>query len=245
MTIEVSRRQLMASAGGMVLASFALPSSLRKILDGAAPAARGARLTSAPISEIRARRRADAGEPVLRPLLRHHARRARLRRPERAEEPVFYQPDADNPDEYLLPVPHRHPQHQRAEPALQQPQLGSAARLVGQRGDGRVRDRAPGRRRRRRPVHDGLLQARRHPVPLGPGRRLHHLRRLPLLDAGPDLAEPAVPDDRPDRPGGRDRRPDLRQLRPVRGLLAGRPTRRCSPRPASPGRSTRRSTTTA
>src|SRR6202167_1538766 len=43
----------MASAGGMVLASFALPSSLRKILDGAAPAARSsARLTSAPISEI-------------------------------------------------------------------------------------------------------------------------------------------------------------------------------------------------
>src|ERR1700677_3268147 len=42
----------MASAGGMVLASFALPSSLRKILDGAAPAARNARLTSAPISEI-------------------------------------------------------------------------------------------------------------------------------------------------------------------------------------------------
>ena len=34
MTIDVSRRQLMASAGGMVLASFALPSSLRKIIDG-------------------------------------------------------------------------------------------------------------------------------------------------------------------------------------------------------------------
>ena len=33
MTIEVTRRQLMASAGGMVLASFALPSSLRKILE--------------------------------------------------------------------------------------------------------------------------------------------------------------------------------------------------------------------
>jgi phospholipase C len=50
-TIELSRRQLMASAGGMVLASFALPPSLRKILDGA-PAARSARAT-APISEIK------------------------------------------------------------------------------------------------------------------------------------------------------------------------------------------------
>ena len=40
-----------------------------------------------------------------------------------------------------------------------------------------------------------------------------------LLGARPDLAEPAVPDDRPDRPGGRGRRPDLRQLRAVRGLF--------------------------
>ena len=37
MTIELTRRQLLASAGGMVLASFALPPSLRKILE-AAPA---------------------------------------------------------------------------------------------------------------------------------------------------------------------------------------------------------------
>ena len=36
----------------------------------------------------------------------------------------------------------------------------------------------------------------RHPVPLGAGRRVHGLRRLPLLDARPDLAEPPVPDDR-------------------------------------------------
>src|SRR5580658_10607805 len=52
-TIEVSRRQLMASAGGMVLASFALPSGLRKILDSAAPASpSSARLTGAPIRGI-------------------------------------------------------------------------------------------------------------------------------------------------------------------------------------------------
>jgi Phosphoesterase family len=36
-----------------------------------------------------ARRGADAGEPLLRPLLRRHARRARLRRPGRAEDPVL------------------------------------------------------------------------------------------------------------------------------------------------------------
>jgi phospholipase C len=52
-TIEVSRRQLMASAGGMVLASFALPSNLRKIIDGASPARLNAARTTAPISEIK------------------------------------------------------------------------------------------------------------------------------------------------------------------------------------------------
>ena len=52
MTIEVSRRQLLASAGGMVLASWALPSNLRKIIDGAKPARlASARLTGA-VSEI-------------------------------------------------------------------------------------------------------------------------------------------------------------------------------------------------
>ncbi len=51
MSIEVTRRQLMASAGGAILASFALPPSLRKILDGAAPASvRSVR--TRPLSEI-------------------------------------------------------------------------------------------------------------------------------------------------------------------------------------------------
>jgi phospholipase C len=31
---------------------------------------------------------------------------------------------------------------------------------------------------------------------VGPGRRVHRLRRLSRVDAGPDLAEPHVPDDR-------------------------------------------------
>jgi phospholipase C len=101
--IELSRRQMMASAGGMVLASFALPSNLRKIIDGAAPASPGrARLASAPISDIKhvvvlmqenrsfdhyfgampgVRGFADTGVPKSR----------------------FYQYDSDNPDKYLLP----------------------------------------------------------------------------------------------------------------------------------------------
>jgi phospholipase C len=52
-TIEVSRRQLLASAGGMVLASFALPSNLRKIIDGAPPARLSSARATAPISEIK------------------------------------------------------------------------------------------------------------------------------------------------------------------------------------------------
>ena len=92
----------MASAGGMVLASFALPSSLRKILDGAAPAARGARLTSAPISDIehvvvlmQENRSFDhyfGTMPGVRGFADPSVPKSR-----------FYQYDAENPDKYLLP----------------------------------------------------------------------------------------------------------------------------------------------
>ena len=102
MTIEVSRRQLMASAGGMVLASFALPSGLRKILDDAAPAPRGARLTSAPISGIehvvvlmQENRSFDhyfGTMPGVRGFADPSVPKSR-----------FYQYDTDNPDKYLLP----------------------------------------------------------------------------------------------------------------------------------------------
>ena len=52
MTIEVSRRQLMASMGGMVLASFALPPALRKALDNAPASVLSHRSTVRPISQI-------------------------------------------------------------------------------------------------------------------------------------------------------------------------------------------------
>jgi phospholipase C len=102
-TIEISRRQLMASAGGMVLASFALPSNLRKLIDGVAPASpRSARLTSAPISEIKnvvvlmqENRSFDhyfGAMPGVRGFADPSVPKTR-----------FYQYDAENPEKYLLP----------------------------------------------------------------------------------------------------------------------------------------------
>jgi phospholipase C len=101
--IELSRRQMMASAGGMVLASFALPSNLRKIIDGAAPASPGrARLTSAPISDIKhvvvlmqENRSFDHYFGAL-PGVRGFADTS-------VPKSRFYQYDSDNPDKYLLP----------------------------------------------------------------------------------------------------------------------------------------------
>jgi phospholipase C len=102
-TLEVSRRQLMASAGGMVLASFALPAGLRKLIDGVAPAAPGqARLTSAPLSGIKhvvvlmqENRSFDhyfGTMPGVRGFNDPSVPKTR-----------FYQTDAQNPDNYLLP----------------------------------------------------------------------------------------------------------------------------------------------
>jgi phospholipase C len=106
--LEVSRRQLMASAGGMVLASFALPAGLRKLIDGASPAAPGqARLTSAPLSEIKhvvvlmqENRSFDHYFGTM-PGVRGFADSTGVTLP--SGKSVFYQPDADNPDSYLLP----------------------------------------------------------------------------------------------------------------------------------------------
>jgi phospholipase C len=101
-TIEVSRRQLMASAGGMVLASFALPPSLRKILDSAPVARPGSARPTAPISEIKhvvvlmqENRSFDhyfGAMPGVRGFNDPHAIKG-----------VFKQPDPKNPDKYLYP----------------------------------------------------------------------------------------------------------------------------------------------
>ena len=67
---------------------------------------------------------------------------------------------------------------------------------------------------RPRPVHDGLLRAPGHPVPLRAGRDVHAVRPLLLLAARPDLAQPHVPDDRDDRSRGQERRPGHLERRP-------------------------------
>ena len=84
-----------------------------------------------------------------------------------------------------------------------------------------------------------------HPLSIRPGRGVHHLRRLPLLGAGPDLAEPHVLDDRHDRPRRRARRPDDRATRRSPAGSAGRPTPSGWRRRASVGRSISSRTTTA
>ena len=82
------------------------------------------------------------------------------------------------------------------------PQLGRPAQQLERRGDELLHHLAPGdRRRRQRPGHDGLLHPRRAAVLLRPGRRVHDLRRLPLLGARPDRPEPADGVLGLDRPG--------------------------------------------
>ena len=103
MTIELSRRQLIAAAGGMVLASFALPSGLRKIIAGAPPATPGsARLARSAVSEIKhvvvlmqENRSFDhyfGAMPGVRGFADPSVPKSR-----------FYQYDAQNPGKYLLP----------------------------------------------------------------------------------------------------------------------------------------------
>jgi phospholipase C len=101
MAIEVTRRQLMASAGGAVLASFALPPSLRKVLEGA-PAALDRWDQPRPMSEIehvvvlmQENRSFDhyfGSMPGVRGFADPAVNRSR-----------FFQADASNPDKYLLP----------------------------------------------------------------------------------------------------------------------------------------------
>jgi phospholipase C len=102
MTIEVSRRQLLASAGGMVLASFALPPSLRKVLGDTPAALTSAQRPALPVSEIKhvvvlmqENRSFDHYFGTM-PGVRGFADPA-------VPKSLFYQADPDNPDAYLLP----------------------------------------------------------------------------------------------------------------------------------------------
>ncbi|HEY6495394.1 MAG TPA: alkaline phosphatase family protein [Trebonia sp.] len=102
MTIEVSRRQLMASMGGMVLASFALPAALRKALDNAPPSLLSSATKAAPISEIKhvvvlmqENRSFDHYFGAM-PGVRGFGDAS-------VNKDVFYQKDTSNPKGYLLP----------------------------------------------------------------------------------------------------------------------------------------------
>jgi phospholipase C len=102
MTIEVSRRQLLGSASGAVLASFALPPSLRKVLDSAPASALSARQAGKPISEIKhvvvlmqENRSFDHYFGTM-PGVRGFGDKS-------VPRSLFKQADADNPDKFLLP----------------------------------------------------------------------------------------------------------------------------------------------
>jgi phospholipase C len=101
MAIEISRRQLMASAGGMVLASFALPSNLRKAVERVPASLLGNR-PAQPIPEIKhvvvlmqENRSFDHYFGAM-PGVRGFSDPS-------VPKSVFYQADKENPDGYLLP----------------------------------------------------------------------------------------------------------------------------------------------
>lgn len=165
----------------------------------------------------RARGPADAGEPLVRPLLRHPARRPRLRRPARAAAPRWppglLPAGCRTPRRLPAALPPEHPREQRPGHPLHQPRLARPARGAQRREDGPLAARAPGGRRRQRPVRDGLPHPRGHPLPVRPRRRLHRLRQLLLLGPRPHLAQPPVLDDRHPGPRRHPRRPGHQQHR--------------------------------
>src|SRR6202050_708345 len=102
MTIEVTRRQLMMSAGGMVLASFALPSNLRKLIEHAPASLLSKSRPGAPLSDIKhvvvlmqENRSFDHYFGAL-PGVRGFNDPS-------VPKSLFYQKDPSNPDNYLLP----------------------------------------------------------------------------------------------------------------------------------------------
>jgi phospholipase C len=102
LTIEVSRRQMMASMGGMVLASFALPAALRKAIDSTPPSLLSSTKQVAPVSDIehvvvlmQENRSFDHYFGAM-PGVRGFAD------PSVAKD-VWYQKDTSNPKGYLLP----------------------------------------------------------------------------------------------------------------------------------------------
>jgi phospholipase C len=102
LTIQVSRRQLMASVGGIALGSFALPPALRKALESAPPSVLSSVSKVPPVSDIKhvvvlmqENRSFDHYFGAM-PGVRGFADATVSRK-------VFYQKDPSNPKGYLLP----------------------------------------------------------------------------------------------------------------------------------------------
>jgi hypothetical protein len=156
------------------------------------------------------RRDFDAGKPVLRSLLRNAGRRARLWRsggPAVAGRKIRIPPAGHRePEGVSAAVSPGHSGKQRAENSLHQPRLGRAARGVERRPHGSMAARPPQSGRSKSSLCDGLSHEGGHSVPICSGGVLYDLRRLPLLLAGPHLAESDVPDDGSDRCGRAQRR---------------------------------------
>jgi phospholipase C len=102
MTIEVTRRQLMMSAGGMVLASFALPSNLRKIIENAPSSLVSKTRPGAPLSDIK---HVVVLMQENRSFDHYFGAMPGVRGFNDPSVPIslFYQQDPSNPDKYLLP----------------------------------------------------------------------------------------------------------------------------------------------
>ncbi len=99
---QVTRRQLLASGGAVVLASFALPKSLRVLLDAAPASPRDLQAQAGSPSNIehivvlmQENRSFDHYFGTM-PGVRGFADKS-------VNPEIFYQPDPDNPDTYLLP----------------------------------------------------------------------------------------------------------------------------------------------
>ncbi len=143
----------------------------------------------------RARRLPHAGEPLLRPLLRHLPRRARLRRPPHGLARRVRPGVAGRPRPHAPALPPRLVHRHRRVHHRPRPQLAGRAPEPGQRAttapSWRTHVQSRVRRAGPRRAHHGLLPPRRPALLLRAGRRVHDLRQLPLLGARADAPEPA------------------------------------------------------
>ena len=191
-------------------------------------------------------RRADDGEPVVRPLPRLDAQRRR----------APGGPELRRHGGGLARHPSADPRLAGLRPPGPRPLVGRRARADERREDGRL----PEDRQRR--VRGRLLRRGRPGVHPGRGEGVHHLRSLPLLADGLDAAQPRVHARGPvlraarQRPAAADRGAqvrlpvgddDLARARPARHLAPLLLRRRAGHGAVGPGRdsrSPRRSTST-